>query len=272
MTTTPEWMSRDVHIDGLGTVTDDACYRAMDWLHQVRGELEKQVYFSVAGLLSLEVDLLFFDTTSTYFEVEDADEDTLRDWRGEKTSGDDADSDKTAGFRAHGKSKDSRDDLPQIVIGMAVTRDGIPVRVWSWPGNTSDSALIRQVKTDMREWVLGKIIWVADRGFSSARNRRFLQQGAGGYIIGEKLRSESPHVKAALSRQGRYQQVAGNLQVKEVRIADATDRFIICCNPGAAERDAAVRAELITRLEELIAGTDKLTATRRAELRGKISG
>ncbi len=271
MTTTPEWMSRDVHIDGLGTVTDDACYRAMDWLHQVRGELEKQVYFSVAGLLSLEVDLLFFDTTSTYFEVEDADEDTLRDWRGEKTSGDDADSDKTAGFRAHGKSKDSRDDLPQIVIGMAVTRDGIPVRVWSWPGNTSDSALIRQVKTDMREWVLGKIIWVADRGFSSARNRRFLQQGAGGYIIGEKLRSESPHVKAALSRQGRYQQVAGNLQVKEVRIADATDRFIICCNPGAAERDAAVRAELITRLEELIAGTDKLTATRRAELRGKIS-
>jgi hypothetical protein len=266
-----EWMSRDVHIDGLGTVTDDACYRAMDWLHQVRGELEKQVYFSVAGLLSLEVDLLFFDTTSTYFEVEDADEDTLRDWRGEKTSGDDAGSDKTAGFRGHGKSKDSRDDLPQIVIGMAVTRDGIPVRVWCWPGNTSDSALIRQVKTDMREWVLGKIIWVADRGFSSARNRRFLQQGAGGYIIGEKLRSESPHVKAALSRQGRYQQAAGNLQVKEVRIADATDRFIICYNPGAAERDAAVRAGLITRLEELIAGTDKLTATKRAELRGKIS-
>ena len=266
-----EWMSRDVHIDGLGTVTDDACYRAMDWLHQVRGELEKQVYFSVAGLLSLEVDLLFFDTTSTYFEVEDADEDTLRDWRGEKTSGDDAGSDKTAGFRAHGKSKDSRDDLPQIVVGMAVTRDGIPVRVWCWPGNTSDSALIRQVKSDMREWVLGKIIWVADRGFSSARNRRFLQQGAGGYIIGEKLRSESPHVKAALSRQGRYQQAAGNLQVKEVRIADATDRFIICYNPGAAERDAAVRAGLITRLEELIAGTDKLTATKRAELRGKIS-
>ena len=60
----------------------------------------------------------------------------------------------------------------------------------------SDSALIRQVKTDMRDWALGKVIWVADRGFSSARNRRFLQQGAG-YIIGEKLRSESPLVKAA---------------------------------------------------------------------------
>jgi hypothetical protein len=267
-----EWMSRDVHIDGLGTVTDDACYRAMDWLHAIRGDLERQVFGQVADLLNLEVDLLFFDTTSTYFEVEDADEDVLRDWRGETvTSDDDADPGKTAGFRMHGKSKDSRDDLPQIVIGMAVTRDGIPVRVWSWPGNTSDSALIRQVKTDMRDWVLGKVIWVAGRGFSSAMNRRFLQQGAGGYIIGEKLRSESPLVKAALSRQGRYRQVAGNMQVKEVRLDDVTDRFVICYNPDAAERDAAIRAGLILRLEELIAGTDKLTVAKRAELRGKIS-
>ncbi len=267
-----EWMSRDVHIDGLGDVSDDACYRAMDWLHQVRGELEKQVYLAVAGLLNLEVDLLFFDTTPAYFELGDADEEIARTWRGEKPAdGEDADPDKAAGFRTHGKSKDSRDDLPQIIIGMAVTRDGIPVRVWCWPGNTADSALIRQVKADMREWVPGKVIWVADRGFSSARNRRFLQQGAGGYIIGEKLRSESPHVKTALSRQGRYQQVAGNLQVKEVRIADAGDRFIICYNPDAAERDAAIRAELTGKLEELIAGSDKLTATKRAELRGKIS-
>jgi hypothetical protein len=142
-----EWMSRDVHIDGLGEVSDDACYRAMDWLHAVRGEVEKQVSYSVADLLNLEVDLLFFDTTSTYFELDAADEETARNWRGERTAdGGDADPDKAAGFRTHGKSKDSRDDLPQIVIGMAVTRDGIPVRVWCWPGNTSDSALIRQVK------------------------------------------------------------------------------------------------------------------------------
>jgi hypothetical protein len=267
-----EWMSRDVHIDGLGEAGDDACYRAMDWLHAVRGELEKQVYYSVADLLNLEVDLLFFDTTSTYFELDEADAETARNWRGEKTAdGDGADPDKAAGFRTHGKSKDSRDDLPQIVIGMAVTRDGIPVRVWCWPGNTSDSALIRQVKTDMRDWSLGRVIWVADRGFSSQGNRRFLQQGAGGYIIGEKMRSESPHVKAALSRQGRYQAVAGNMQVKEVRIADAGDRFVICSNPDAAERDAATRAGLISKLEELIAGSDKLAATKRAELRGKIS-
>ena len=100
--------------------------------------------------------------------MEDADEERPELARRE-TGEDDADPGKTAGFRTHGKSKDSRDDLPQIVIGMAVTRDGIPVRVWCWPGNTTDSALIRQVKTDMRDWVLGKVIWVADRGFSSAQ-------------------------------------------------------------------------------------------------------
>jgi hypothetical protein len=267
-----EWLSRDVHIDGLGEVSDDACYRAMDWLHAVRGELEKQVYFAVADLLNLEVDLLFFDTTSTYFELDEADEEVARNWRGEKAaSEDDSNPDKAAGFRTHGKSKDSRDDLPQVVIGLAVTRDGIPVRIWCWPGNTGDQALIRQVKQDMRDWTLGKIIWVVDRGFSSKQNRRFLQQGAGGYIIGEKLRSESPHVKAALSRQGRYQQAAGNLQVKEVRLPDAGDRFVICYNPDAAERDAAIRADLIAKLEQTIAGSDKLTATKRAELRGKIS-
>jgi Transposase DDE domain len=265
-------MSRDMHIDGLGDTSDDACYRAMDWLHAVRGELEKQVYFQVADLLNLEVDLLFFDTTSTYFELEEADEEVLRDWRGEKTAGPgEADEDKTAGFRTHGKSKDSRDDLPQIVIGMAVTRGGIPVRVWCWPGNTADSALIHQVKDDMRDWSPGRVVWVADRGFSSAANRRYLQRGAGHYIIGEKLRSDSAQVKAALSRQGRYQQVAGNLQVKEVRLDDAGDRFVICHNPDAAVRDAAIRDELVTRLGEMIAGTGALSATKRAELRGKIS-
>jgi hypothetical protein len=269
-----EWICGDVHIDGLPATDDDACYRAMDWLFSIRAELEKEIYHQVADLLNLQVDLLFFDTTSTYFEVEDADLPAARDWRGEpsepSTDGDGDGEQKMAGFRTWGKSKDSRDDLPQIVIGMAVTREGIPVRVWCWPGNTADSALIRQVKDEMRDWSLGRVVWVADRGFSSAENRRYLQRGAGHYIIGEKLRSDSPEVKAAVSRQGRYQSVAEGLQVKEVRIDD-TDRFVLCFNPEAAHRDAAVRERLVAKLSELIEGTDKLAPLKRAELRGKIS-
>jgi transposase len=174
------------------------------------------------------------------------------------------------GFRTYGKSKDHRDDLPQVVVGMAVTRTGIPVRVWCWPGNTTDAALIRQVKHDLRDWTLARIIWVADRGFASAENRRYLRRGDHHYIIGEKLRSGSAEATAALSRQGRYATVAGNLRVKEVRIADE-ERFVICHNPEAAERDAAVRARMLAQLTETIDGTDTLPTTKRAELRGVIS-
>jgi IS4 transposase len=76
--------------------------------------------------------------------------------------------------------------------------------------------------------------------------------------------------RAALARQGRYQQVADNLQVKEVRI-DTDDRFVVCYNPEAADRDRSIRDRLLAQLEQTIAGADRLTATKRAELRGAIS-
>jgi len=269
------WVTEDVLITGLPATSDDACYRAMDWLLEIRDELENKVFDTLADLLNLEVDLLFFDTTSTYFVTEEADEPVARDANGHPVTSDDTDSDdggqrEPAGFRTWGKSKDYRDDLPQVIIGMAVTRDGIPVRIWCWPGNTSDSALIRQVKDDMRDWCLARVIWVADRGFTSAENRRYLRKGGGGYIIGEKLRSGPAEAQAALSRQGRYKDVAGNLKVKEVRIAQ-DERFVICFNPGAAERDAAVRARMIAQLEEAITDSDQLSKDKRAELRGVIS-
>ncbi|MEU0521913.1 IS1634 family transposase, partial [Streptosporangium sp. NPDC006007] len=270
-----DWITHDVHIDGLAGTDDDACYRAMDWLHEVKDNLEKQVFDEVANLLNLEVDLLFFDTTSTYFELEEADEPVARDDHGLPQGdgqADDRERDDTrdVGFRTWGKSKDSRDDLPQIVIGMAVTRDGIPVRYWSWPGNTGDQKLIRQVKDDMRDWTLSKIVWVTDRGFSSDRNRRYLRQGENAYIIGEKLRSGSAEVKAALSRQGRYTEITENMRVKEVRVSD-TERFVICRNPEAATRDQHTRDQLVAQLTDLIEGTDTLSEFKRGELRGKIA-
>jgi hypothetical protein len=282
------WVAHDVHVPGLDTVSDDACYRAMDWLIKVEATLARGVFDAVAHLLNLEVDLIFFDTTSTYFETEDPDEPLWRDDHGRivdpgtdggtdpgtdpGTDGGEAPAGANgrAGFRSRGKSKDSRDDLPQVVVGMAVTRDGIPVRVWCWPGNTSDSPLIRQVKDELRDWTLGKVIWVADRGFTSAANRRHLAAGGGGYILGEKLRSGSAEAAAAMARQGRYQEVSANLRVKEVKISE-TERFVVCHNPDAADRDAKVRANLIERLEVMITGSDRLSATKRAELRGVIS-
>ncbi len=257
-----EWVTSHVALPGLDAVSDDACYRAMDDLLRMEAKLSRRVYDATADLLNLEVDLLFFDTTSTYFELDEGDELAWRDERGLRVEEADPAAVKQAGFRTYGKSKDSRNDLPQVVVGMAVTRTGIPVRVWCWPGNTNDSALIRQVKTEMRDWSLSRIVWVADRGFASEHNRRFLQQAGGHYILGEKLRGGTPEADAALSRQGRYATVAANLQVKEVNIG-ADDRFVICFNPEGAER--------VAQLTEKIEGSDKLSATKRAELRGVIS-
>jgi hypothetical protein len=266
-----DWITGDVHIDGLATIDEQACYRAMDWLLTIEPALAKEAYFQVTDLLNLEVDLLFFDTTSTYFETEEADEPVARDAHGNRIAdGQDTEAVREAGFRTYGKSKDSRDDLPQVVVGMAVTRDGIPVRVWSWPGNTTDTNLIRQVRDDLREWTLSRIVWVADRGFTSAANRRALMRGGGGYIIGEKLRSGSPEVKAALSRQGRYATVRDNLQVKEVNI-DSDDRFVICFNPDQATRDAAIRDQLLAQLADAIKDTDKLPRPERDRLAGVLS-
>ena len=265
------WVGRKAWIGGLPQTSDDACYRAMDWLHQVREPVEKEIFHQVANLLNLEVDLLFFDTTSTYFEVDEEDEAVPRDKNGNVTDDQEkAAGGKPAGFRVSGKSKDHRDDLPQVVIGMAVTRDGIPVRVWCWPGNTGDSALIRQVKDDMRDWTLSRVVWVADRGFASKENRRYLRSGDHHYIIGEKLRSGSAEAAAALSRQGRYQDVAENLRVKEVKISE-DERFVICFNPEAAERDAKVRERMLAQLTGMIKDSDTLSRDRRAELRGVIS-
>jgi hypothetical protein len=100
------WVGRKAWIEGLAETSDDACYRAMDWLHQVRGAVEQEICSQVANLLSLEVDLLFFDTTSTYFELDEEDEPLPRDKNGNVTDDEQkAAESRPAPFRAYGKSQ-----------------------------------------------------------------------------------------------------------------------------------------------------------------------
>jgi len=244
-----EWASQDVHVPGLRAMDDDQAYRAMDLLvdADAHAKVQEAVFFACADLLNLEVDLLFFDTTTTYFE------------RDEPEVGEGA-------LRVFGHSKDHRPDLPQIVIGLAVTREGIPVRVWVWPGNTNDMTVIPQVKDDLRGWRLGRVVTVVDRGFSSDENLRYLTRAGGHWIAGERMRDGSPDARAALARPGRYQTVRDNLGVKDVRVGDgdAAKRFIVCHNPVEADRERAQRDELITRLEAELARIDAQRAKAKA--------
>ena len=166
------------------------------------------------------------------------------------------------GFRRYGKSKDHRDDLPQIVIGLAVTREGIPVRVWCWPGNTQDQTVLAQVNDDLRGWRLGRVIAVVDRGFSSAEDLVYLRRAGGHYIAGMRMGDGGALVAQVLSRQGRYRGVRDNLRVKEVRL-DGTDvRFVICHNPEQAERDKLQRQQAIARIQAELA---RISAQRRRD-------
>jgi transposase len=135
------------------------------------------------------------------------------------------------------------------VLGLAVTKEGIPVRCWSFPGNESDQVVIRQVHDDLRSWRLHRVVWVGDRGFASEENRAYLQRAGGHYLFGEKLRQGVDN-HAALARAGRYHPVADNLQVKQVWVGDGTARrrFVVCRNQSEAERDRARRAAALQRL------------------------
>ncbi len=264
------WVGRDVVIDGVDGVSDDQLYRAMDFLLECAERVQESVFFSVAHLLNLEVDVVFFDTTSTYFEIDVED------------PSDDDDDGPDAGdgpLRRLGHSKDHRPDLPQVVIGLAVTREGIPVRCWVWPGNTNDQSVVAEVKRDLTGWRLGRAIYVVDSGFSGQDNLRHLRSAGGHYIAGMKLRSGMPQTEQALSRPGRYRTVRDNLRVKEVRVGDgdAAERFVVCHNPAEAERDRARREQRIRRIETELARLktqrerSKTKAERDAHQRGECA-
>src|SRR6266508_2756874 len=110
------WLGRDVVLPGIAAVSDDELYRAMDFLLACSERVQESVFFSLATLLNPEVDVIFFDTTSTYFEV-DVDEDAID---GEDTGGEEEQAAREGPLRRLGHSKDHRPDLPQVVIGMAV--------------------------------------------------------------------------------------------------------------------------------------------------------
>jgi hypothetical protein len=267
-----------VAIDGCSGFSDDQAYRAMDFLLDALGEIAGEIFASVATLLNLELDLVFVDTTSTYWQVDVADE--LADLPDPLVDDDGTSRPVEQGRREFGHSKDHRSDLPQVVIAMAVTRDGVPVRCWTFPGNGSDQRIIRTVKADLAGWNLHRLVWVADRGIASAANRAYLTRGGGHYIDAEKLRAANAEAAAALARPGRYRTVARNLRVKEVAVAPGghgdgdqgarTQRFVVCHNPEQAVRDAAVRDRLVAHLQELIAGSDAWSGRRRDELVGSL--
>lgn len=232
------WLEK-VYLPGCEGLKLRQMYEAMDFLHGHMDEVEEAIFFRTASLLNLAVDLIFYDTTTASFAIDYEDE------QGEDDEG----------LRRYGHSKEGTWS-PQVVVALAVTREGLPVKSWVLPGNTADVATVEKVKSDLRGWQLGRALFVADSGMNSADNREELGRACGKYLLATRMATIAEVKNEVLSQPGRYTTVRENLQAKEVIIGDGERRrrYILCYNPREAERQRKHREELVLMLEEELAG------------------
>jgi len=214
-------------------------YRALDLLAAQGAAIEEAVFWRSADLFRLDVDLIFYDATTAWFES-DEDEGPAQDWRGLTFEP----------LRKRGHSKEGRDNDPQVVIALAVTREGLPVRSWTFPGNTPDVTTVAQIKKDLGAMRLGRALFVGDAGMYSKANLAELSRGAGHYILATPLGRLGDLRDEILSHPGRYAEVAPNLMAKEVVIGsgERRRRFILCRNDEEAARQRHQREALLERL------------------------
>jgi hypothetical protein len=243
-----QWLREEVFFPGWEQLQLHHLYGAMDFLEAHVESIEKEIYFRVADLLKADVDLIFYDTTTLHCEVDEPDEVPSL---GNKAAG----AKTYSALRRRGRSKNRRSDVPQVVIGLAVTRDGLPVRSWIFPGNTADVTTIKKVKDDLRGWKLGRCVFVGDAGMNSERNRRELALRGGKFILAARMRAGDEVTKEVLTRAGRYHEVVGNLRVKEVVVGDGERRrrYVVCHNPQEKARQRRHRAKVLEEIEQELA-------------------
>src|SRR5690349_19330553 len=233
------WLPDIAWLPEADTLAVDQLYRALDFLAVWSDEIERDVFLRSADLLRLDIDLIFYDTTTAYFEIDEPDE-HCELWGGKLF----------APLRQRGHNKEGRDNQPQVVIAMAVTRDGMPVRSWVLPGNTADVATVARIKQDLHAWRLGRCLFVGDAGLYSADNLVELSRGLGHYVLAVPMRRVKDVESEVLTRPGRYRKVADNLAVKEVWVGEGErrKRYVLCFNPAEAEQQRARRAQVLAAL------------------------
>jgi len=220
-------------------------YEAMDLLYDHSERVEEAIFFQTASLLDLEVDLVFYDTTTVAFSIDMEDEET----------------DDDMALRQYGRPKGGKWSV-QMVVALAVTRQGLPVRSWVFPGNTADMATVAKVKQDLKGWKLGRALFVGDGGLNSEENRQELAKACGTYLLATRMNSVNEVHQDVLSRPGRYQKVSDNLHVKEVVVGGdgvRRRRYLLCYNPKEARRQRKHRDQVVQQLEQELAKHENMS-------------
>ena len=242
---------RDYKIEGVEALSLHHLYRAMTFLGErtedqtdatpfsprcTKDLIEESLFFERRNLFT-KLDLVFFDTTSIYFEGEGG------EIMGQK-----------------GHSKDHRPDLNQMVVGAVIDSKGNPICCEMWPGNTADVKTIIPVIDRIRSrFKVGNCCIIADRGMISSENMQELEKRGIFYILGARMRKVKEIKEEVLSHPGRYKDVRPEgtfskdpspLKVKEVILNG--NRYIVCLNPKQARKDAKDRQAIIDSLHKKI--------------------
>jgi transposase len=178
----------------------------------------------VRDLFNQKLDLVLYDQASVYFQTERED-----------------------AVRRRGHSKDHRPDLPQAVVGLLLSGDGLPIDHERFAGNTYDGNRVPRVLDQLKKrFQLQWLIFVGDRGRVSQKNLEALDKAGYDWIVGVRLRNRPRLADALLSDHRSFRPVEPNLEVKEVRVEGI--RYILCRNPEQAKRDAARRQAALDHL------------------------
>lgn len=246
-------------IEGVEGMDLHHLYRAMAWLGEklpegyqkgatpfsprcVKDLIEEGIFQRSKDLFG-DLTLVFFDTTSIYFEGNGGEE-----------------------IGAYGHSKDHRPDLKQMVVGIVIDSTGRPICCELWPGNTTDvKTLIPVIDRLKIRFGIQRVCIVADRGMISKETIREIEETKGiQYILGVRMRNQKEVREDVLSRGGRYEEVylkssnskaPSPLKVKEVNFKGR--RYIICINEDQAKKDALDREFIITGLKEKLKQGEK---------------
>jgi transposase len=230
-----DWLGADAALpEARSAPSLDRLYRALDAVADSKDEIEAHLFTELCNLANLDLRLVCYDLTSTYFEGE------------ERTS---------ARFpsKAFGYSRDHRGDRPQVVIGLLVTSDGIPIAHHVFAGNTADRSTLPQVMADLQaRFGVGRIALVADRGLISEENLAEVAANGFDHVLATRLHrdpSVAAVLQAASSEQAKFVGI-GDDGTKATEVVYESRRYVVVDSPRRHVRDDARRTELLAVTED----------------------